>query len=155
MKFRVGDLVAKNPGHWQKSNFDSWGRGIGIGVVVEPPFELDDDEVDVRWPAGRCFEDTKGLIRVESKEEFDRPIKQKVSLEYVRIALGALRDLEGRISREEISNTDFHQDIRAVYYSLNVAWNMRFFEESDGIKLEQIEQDEWLRISAFPKGDMD
>ena len=32
------------------------GRGIGIGVVVEPPFVLDSDEVDVRWPGGQCFE---------------------------------------------------------------------------------------------------
>jgi hypothetical protein len=33
-----------------------------VGVVVEPPFNLDPGEVDVRWPAGRCFESTAGLL---------------------------------------------------------------------------------------------
>lgn len=40
----------------EPNEFDSWGGGIRIGVVVEPPFVLDSDEVDVRWPGGRCFE---------------------------------------------------------------------------------------------------
>jgi hypothetical protein len=45
---KVGDRVVRNPATWQSNEFDSWGRGIGIGVVVEPPFVLDSDEVDVR-----------------------------------------------------------------------------------------------------------
>ena len=53
---KVGDRVVRNPATWQPNEFDSWGRGIGIGVVVEPPFVLDSDEVDVRWPGGQCFE---------------------------------------------------------------------------------------------------
>ena len=61
-KFHIGDHVIKNPTTWQANHFDSWSRGIGVGVVVEPPFSLDSDEVDVRWPAGRCFEWTSGLV---------------------------------------------------------------------------------------------
>ena len=61
-EFRVGDHVCKNPATWQPNDFDSWGRGQGIGVVVEPPFPLDATEVDVRWPGGRCFESTSGLM---------------------------------------------------------------------------------------------
>lgn len=52
----VGTRVVRHPTLWQPKEFDSWGRGEGVGVVVEPPFPLDPGEVDVRWPAGRCFE---------------------------------------------------------------------------------------------------
>ena len=52
----VGDEVVKNEETWIPNDFDSWGRGIGIGIVVEPPFPLEEGEVDVRWPDGRCFE---------------------------------------------------------------------------------------------------
>jgi len=62
---QVGDKVIKNEGTWIKNDFDSWGRGIGVGIIVEPPFVLDDDHVDVRWPGGRCFENIKGLILVQ------------------------------------------------------------------------------------------
>jgi hypothetical protein len=55
-KLKVGDKVVKNPETWIDNDFDSWGRGEGVGIVVESPFELEDDEVDVRWPNGRCFE---------------------------------------------------------------------------------------------------
>lgn len=71
-RFQVGDRVVKNPTTWKMNAFDSWGRGVGVGVVVEPPFSLAPDEVDVRWPAGRCFEDADGLLPAEpvmSKKE--------------------------------------------------------------------------------------
>jgi len=54
--FAVGDRVIRNPAMWQPNDFDSWGRGVGVGVVVEPPYPLGPDEADVRWPGGRCFE---------------------------------------------------------------------------------------------------
>jgi hypothetical protein len=61
-KFEVGDKVVKNPANWKPNEFDSWGRGLGVGIVVEPPFQLDNNETEVRWPKGRCFEDTEGLL---------------------------------------------------------------------------------------------
>lgn len=62
MKFKIGDKVVRNPTTWKVNDFDSWGRGLGVGEVVEPPYAIDEDEVDVRWPSGRCFEDVKGLL---------------------------------------------------------------------------------------------
>ena len=62
MTFKIGDRVIKNPQTWKPNDFDSWGRGIGVGEVVEPPHEPGDSEVDVRWPGGRCFEDVAGLM---------------------------------------------------------------------------------------------
>ena len=62
-RFKIGDRVVKNPQTWQENEFDGWGRGLGMGEVVEPPFHIDDvDCVDVRWPAGRCFEQMDGLL---------------------------------------------------------------------------------------------
>jgi hypothetical protein len=66
MDLKVGDYVRKNPATWLANDFDSWGRGIGIGQVVEPPFELEADQVDVRWPRGRCFESVDQLLAAET-----------------------------------------------------------------------------------------
>lgn len=63
----IGDKVIKNEKTWIPNDFDGWGRGIGVGILVEPPFELPDEEVDVRWPAGRCFEFVEQLIKIEAK----------------------------------------------------------------------------------------
>ena len=67
MPFEVGSYVKKNPETWIPNDFDSWGRGLGIGQVVEPPFKLDANEVDVRWDGGRCFEHKAQLISVDSE----------------------------------------------------------------------------------------
>ena len=66
--YQVGDYVVKNPSNWVANDFDSWGRGIGIGRVVESPFDLQDNEVDVRWPAGRCFEYVEQLLPADQEE---------------------------------------------------------------------------------------
>ncbi len=60
---KVGDKVIKNPATWEAGAFDAWGAGIGIGVVVEPPFMLDSDMVDVRWSNGRAFQKIRELMR--------------------------------------------------------------------------------------------
>jgi hypothetical protein len=62
MTFQVGDRVIRNLATWVRNSYDSWGRGRGVGIVVEPPFDLDETTVDVRWPAGRCFEETAQLL---------------------------------------------------------------------------------------------
>jgi len=67
--FEVGDRVVCNPATWEPNDFDSWGRGVGVGVVVEPPFPLGPDEADVRWPRGRCFEWVRGLIPAPSEPD--------------------------------------------------------------------------------------
>jgi hypothetical protein len=68
--FRVGDRVVRNPATWVPNDFDAWGRGQGVGVVVEPPFAVEDlGEADVRWPGGRCFEAVAGLLPAPADQE--------------------------------------------------------------------------------------
>jgi hypothetical protein len=69
MKFAIGDRVVRNPATWKPNEFDQWGRGRGVGVVIEPPFHMDDSVVDVRWPCGRCLEEVAGLLPAPQADE--------------------------------------------------------------------------------------
>ena len=45
------------------SDFDGWGRGQGVGIIVQAPYDVSDvNMVDVRWPGGRCFEAVDQLL---------------------------------------------------------------------------------------------
>jgi hypothetical protein len=68
-RFVEGDWVIKNPDTWQANAFDDWGRGLGVGLVVEAPFPMTCDECDVIWPHGRCFENGAGLLSVPPGED--------------------------------------------------------------------------------------
>ena len=35
-----GTKVIKNPDTWVPTEFDGWGRGEGVGTIVEPNVEL-------------------------------------------------------------------------------------------------------------------
>ena len=61
-KYTIGKKVKKNPETWKPNDFDGWGRGEGIGTIVE---EIDEKEVDVKWTSGRCHEFIDELILVE------------------------------------------------------------------------------------------
>lgn len=67
--FNVGDRVRKNSATWQRQDFDPAGRGDGIGVVLEPPFLLQDTSVAVAWPECRSLELVTGLLPAE--REYD------------------------------------------------------------------------------------
>ena len=58
MMFKVGDKVRKNPATWAPNEFDAWGRGVGVGEVIDASWP---DFIDVRWPNGRCYEPAEGL----------------------------------------------------------------------------------------------
>ena len=66
--FQIGDRVVKNPETWVWNEFDSWGRGIGVGVILDPPFPLGTEDADVLWPGGRCFEAVSGLVLVSGPD---------------------------------------------------------------------------------------
>lgn len=85
--FKVGDRVIKNPETWVVNAFDDWGREIGIGVVVEPPFYLEPELVDVRWPHGRCFEAIVGLLPAP-------PIAARVAGKFVSRGVQQSRSVE-------------------------------------------------------------
>lgn len=59
----IGERVVKNPEKWRSSEYDAWGSGDGVGVVVPfefqsagVPFDQDGNPyVDVRWPKGRSM----------------------------------------------------------------------------------------------------
>ncbi|HKE18553.1 MAG TPA: hypothetical protein VKB80_26930 [Kofleriaceae bacterium] len=73
MKFSVGDKVVRNPATWVPNELDAWGRGRGVGVVIEPPLHTEDSAVDVRWPCGRCFEEVAGLLPAPDADDQDSP----------------------------------------------------------------------------------
>ena len=61
--WRPGQRVVKNPARWVASDFDGWGRGQGVGIIVQAPYDVSDvNMVDVRWPGGRCFEAVDQLL---------------------------------------------------------------------------------------------
>ena len=61
-RFEVGTRVVRSLETWKTNEFDSWGRGDGVGVVVEPPFTLAAHKVDIRWTSGSCFESTNQFL---------------------------------------------------------------------------------------------
>jgi len=52
----VGQLVRLRPERWRDHASNWWGRAMGVGLVIAPPFDLDSGECEVAWPSGRCFE---------------------------------------------------------------------------------------------------
>ena len=58
-EIKVGSLVIKNEINWIANDFDSWGRGIGEGEVLEI---LEDGDLDVCWPSGICYETINQVI---------------------------------------------------------------------------------------------
>ena len=68
MKYKIGSVVKMNSENWVNCDFDSWGKGIRVGVVVEPSFSLEGHEVDVGCPEGRCFENTSQLLQATEED---------------------------------------------------------------------------------------
>ena len=60
-EFKEGDRVIKNEENWIWNEFDSWGRGEGIGQIVKI---TNDTLVDVRWPGGRCYEEIDQIKKI-------------------------------------------------------------------------------------------
>ena len=54
---KAGDKVGKNEANWIPNDFDSWGRGEGIGEIVEVLDDGNGEFYDVRWSGGRCWEE--------------------------------------------------------------------------------------------------
>jgi hypothetical protein len=73
--FEVGDFVVKNPDNWTVTEFDGWGRGIGIGQVKSIEY-IDSGDVDVEWPGGRCFENVNEILlwKLDFHDLIKRPI---------------------------------------------------------------------------------
>lgn len=80
---KPGTKVIKNPATWIVNEFDSWGRGEGIGYVMKPPFPLGRHELDVRWPEGRCFENRDQVLRMTKKTVLSLSKKQLKRLKYI------------------------------------------------------------------------
>jgi hypothetical protein len=103
---KVGTRVIRNPQSWLPNDFDLWGRGKGIGTVVEPPFEMNEGSVDIRWPDGRCFETEDQIIA-----EIDGKFKICISLEEMM-----------NLARMEPLESDAHLE---MYYG----WKIEDFED--------------------------
>lgn len=60
-----GRKVIKNSEKWVENEFDKWGRGVGIGIVVKSCFDLKEGELDIKWPSGSCFENIEEVLFLE------------------------------------------------------------------------------------------
>lgn len=75
--FKIGDKVIKNPATWEINVFDKFGRGVGTGEVVTPPFPVDDlGMVDVRWAGGRYFEYEVQLLAKSIPDDLETNISK-------------------------------------------------------------------------------
>ena len=61
-QFKIGDRVRANPATWLPTEQDQFGRGVGIGIIVVPPFFLEPEFADVRWVGDRSFEHVSRLL---------------------------------------------------------------------------------------------
>ena len=75
MESLIGKRCVRNARKWRHNDFDGWGRGVGVGTIVQSP-EGFEDVIDVRWPGGRCFEEADqicieedGIIRIPISHE--------------------------------------------------------------------------------------
>ena len=96
MKFAIGDRVVRNPATWKPNEFDQWGRGRGVGVVIEPPFHMDDSVVDVRWPCGRCLEEVAGLLPAPQADDRAPKVDERAAEADSSDPMRALRERCGR-----------------------------------------------------------
>lgn len=65
-RLQVGDSVVKQDGCREPNGFDQWGRGTGVGEIVEI-FEESGSYCDVRWPSGRCYENFDQIQAAQEK----------------------------------------------------------------------------------------
>ncbi len=71
----VGDKVVKNPETWIPSEFDAWGAGEGVGIIVEVNRVPGEDTlVDVRWPNGRAYQRP-----VELRQSHEQPAESSIT----------------------------------------------------------------------------
>lgn len=94
--FKIGDRVIKNPATWLPSEFDQWGAGEGVGVVVEPPWSHDNGVfdggggaeaecvpcVDVRWPHGRAFQRCDELLPAPEAEGYQSKPGERLAIKF-------------------------------------------------------------------------
>lgn len=68
-RLKVGDKVIKNPRGWIPSEFDGWGAGRGVGRITR----VDEEIVDVVWPAGRAGQLESEVMPAPSAARFVVP----------------------------------------------------------------------------------
>lgn len=61
-KFEIGEKVIKDEKNWISNEFDSWGRGVGVGVIDS--YSNNIEEIYVKWINGRSLEKLDQIVRV-------------------------------------------------------------------------------------------
>lgn len=61
------DKVIKNHDTLVENDFDSCCRDLGVDIIVEQPFSMDDNEIDVICNNVSCFETVDNVIKNEDK----------------------------------------------------------------------------------------
>jgi hypothetical protein len=65
-KLHPGDYVVKIPAVWPPNEFDAWGCGEGVGLVLPDQPDADIGLVDVQWAGGRATHRVEELRKVKT-----------------------------------------------------------------------------------------
>lgn len=119
--YSTGTRVVKEERFWIESEFDFWGAGLGVGIIVNDEESLGGSYVDVKWPNGKAYqninelkiyEDMEILTQIKKDNLGFRKIKDTVKSNLTTTIIGSIQN--------EIKNNPNKDEKEIVYSTLRM-----------------------------------